>query len=80
MTDCSRRIDVPAHRFNPLSALVGLAVTALGIAVAVFGFDDVDNDPILWGAAIAVFVALILVAVPTRSPRPPADASTATER
>jgi hypothetical protein len=60
---------VPAHRFNPLSALVGIIVIALGAAVAVFGFDDLDNDPIIWGAAIAIFVALILVAIPTRTIR-----------
>jgi hypothetical protein len=58
---------MPPHRFNPLSALLGLAVIALGATVAVFGFDDLENDPIIWGAAIAVFVALILVAIPTRS-------------
>jgi hypothetical protein len=60
---------MPPHRFNPLSALLGLAVVALGATVAVFGFDDLENDPIIWGAAIAVFVALILVAIPTRSAR-----------
>jgi hypothetical protein len=58
---------MPPHRFNPLSALVGLAIIAIGIAVAVFGFDDFDNDPIIWGAAIAIFLALILVAIPTRT-------------
>jgi hypothetical protein len=58
---------MPPHRFNPLSALLGLAVIALGATVAVFGFDDLENDPIIWGAAIAVFVALILVAIPTRT-------------
>jgi hypothetical protein len=62
---------MPPHRFNPLSALVGLAVIALGVTVAVFGFDELDNDPIIWGAAIAVFVALILVAIPTRSATAP---------
>lgn len=60
---------MPRHRFNPLSALVGLALVAIGLTVAVFGFDELDNDPIIWGAAIAVFVALILVAIPTRSAR-----------
>lgn len=54
------------HRFSPMSALVGVAVLAMGIAVAVFGFDHLDDDPIVWGAAAAVFVALILVALPTR--------------
>ena len=61
---------MPPHRFNPLSAVVGLAVIALGVAVSVFGFDELDNDPIVWGAAIAVLVALILMALPTRSTRP----------
>jgi hypothetical protein len=60
---------MPPHRFNPLSALLGIAVVALGATVAVFGFDDLENDPIIWGAAVAVFVALILVAIPTRSTR-----------
>jgi hypothetical protein len=60
---------MPPHRFNPLSALLGLVVLALGATVAVFGFDELDNDPIIWGAAVAVFVALILVAIPSRSAR-----------
>ena len=63
---------MPAHRFNPLSALLGIAMIALGATVAVFGFDDLDNDPVTWGAAIAVFVALILLAIPTRL-KPPAE-------
>jgi hypothetical protein len=66
---------MPPHRFNPLSALVGLTVIALGATVSVFGLDELDNDPIIWGAAIAVFVALILVAIPARTPQPPADDS-----
>ena len=64
---------MPTHRFNPLSALLGIAVIALGAAVAVFGFDDIDNDPVIWGAAIAVFVARIRVAIPTRWKPPPED-------
>jgi xanthine/uracil permease len=73
---------VPPHRFNPLSALVGLVVIALGITVAVFGTDELDNEPIVWGSAIAVLVALILIAVPTRSaPSTIEDSGTAeTER
>ena len=71
---------MPPHRFNPLSALVGLAVVALGAAVAWFGFDGFDNDPIIWGAAIAVFVALILVAIPTRSTSPRSEDSGSTPR
>jgi hypothetical protein len=65
---------VPVHRFNPLSALLGFAMIALGAMVAVFGFDDLDNDPVIWGAAIAVFVALILLAIPTRLKPPSEDA------
>jgi hypothetical protein len=56
---------MPAHRFNPLSALLGIAV---------FLFDETDNEPVMWGAAIAVFVALILVAIPTRLKPPSEDA------
>jgi hypothetical protein len=66
---------MPAHRFNALGALLGIAVIALGAAVAVFGFDEIDNDPVIWGAAIAVFVALILLAIPTRWKPPPEDAN-----
>ena len=61
---------MPRHRFNPLSAIVGVAVLALGITVAVFGFDELENEPVVWGAAIAIFAALILLAVPTRSDTP----------
>ena len=65
---------MPSHRFNLFSALLGIAVIALGATVAVFGFDEIDNDPVIWGAAIAVFVALILLAIPTRlKPPPPED-------
>ena len=63
---------MPAHRFNPLSALLGITMIALGATVAAFGFDEIDNDPVTWGAAIAVFVALILLAIPTHR-RPLSD-------
>ena len=66
---------MPAHRFNPLSALIGIAMIALGAAVAVFGFDEIDNDPATWGgAAIAVLIAFVLLAIPTRRSHPPDDA------
>jgi hypothetical protein len=68
---------MPPHRFNPLSALAGIAVIAVGVLVAVFGFDEVDNEPVIWGAAIAVFAALILLAIPTRLKAPPDDAEDA---
>jgi hypothetical protein len=54
------------HRFSPMTALLGVAVLALGIVVALFGFDRLDDDPVVWGAAAAVFVALIVVAIPSR--------------
>ena len=58
---------MPAHRFNPLSLLVGIAVIALGAGVAVFVFDEIDNDPATWGgAAIAVLIAFVLLAIPMR--------------
>ena len=58
---------MPAHRFNPLSLLIGIAVIALGAGVALFGFDEIDNDPATWGgAAIAVLIACVLLAIPMR--------------
>ena len=58
---------MPTHRFNPVSLLVGIAVIALGIGVALFGFDEVDNDPATWGgAAIAVLIVCVLLAIPMR--------------
>jgi peptidoglycan/LPS O-acetylase OafA/YrhL len=66
---------MPAHRFNPVSALIGIALIALGAAVAVFGFDAIDNDPATWGgAAIAVLIAFVLLAIPTRQQPTPDDA------
>jgi hypothetical protein len=62
-----------AHPFNPLSALLGIALIALGTVVALFGFDEIDHDPVIWGAAIAVFAALILLAIPTRLKPPSGD-------
>lgn len=70
---------MPPHRFNPLSALVGVVIVAVGAAVAVFGFDRIDDDPMLWAAAGAVFVALILVAIPARSARGAEDPSLTTQ-
>ena len=63
---------MPAHRFNPVSLLVGIAVIAVGAGVALFGFDEVDNDPATWGgAAVAVLIACVLLAIPTRAKAPP---------
>ena len=40
--------------------------------VALFGFDEIDNDPAIWGgAAIAVLIAFVLLAIPTRAKAPP---------
>ena len=58
---------MPTHRFRPLSLFVGIAVIALGVGVALFGFDEIDNDLATWGgAAIAVLIACVLLAIPMR--------------
>lgn len=62
----TERADMTPHRPSPIAALVGVAVLATGIVVGLFGVDRLGHDPVVWGAAAAVFVALILVAIPTR--------------
>ena len=68
--ELERELTMTPHRFSPMTALLGVAVLAMGIVVSLFGVDRLGDDPIVWGAAAAVFVALILVALPVRSAEP----------
>jgi hypothetical protein len=53
------------HPFRPLDAVLGLAVVLLGMLVAVFGFEDVENDNVVvWCAIGAVVIGLALIPWP----------------
>jgi hypothetical protein len=53
------------HPFRPLDAVLGLAVVLLGILVAVFGFEDVEDDNVVvWCAIGAVVIGLALIPWP----------------
>jgi hypothetical protein len=55
------------HPFRPLDAVLGLAVVLLGVLVAVFGFEDVDEDNVvMWCAIGAVVIGLALIPWPRR--------------
>ncbi len=49
-----------AHPFQPLAAVLGIGVIALGVLVAVFGVGRVDDDALVW---VAVGVALLGIAL-----------------
>jgi hypothetical protein len=55
------------HPFRPLDAVLGLVVVLLGVLVAVFGFEDVDDDNVvMWCAIGAVVIGLALIPWPRR--------------
>ena len=55
------------HPFRPLDAVLGLVVVLLGVLVAVFGFEDVEDDNVvLWCAIGAVVIGLALIPWPRR--------------
>jgi hypothetical protein len=62
------------HPFRPLDAVLGLAVVLLGVLVAVFGFEDVDEDNVvMWCAIGAVVIGLALIPWPHRESRSAAE-------
>jgi hypothetical protein len=55
------------HPFRPLDAVLGLAVVLLGVLVAVFGFEDVEDDNVvMWCAIGAAVIGLALIPWPRR--------------
>lgn len=59
-----------AHPFQPFTALIGLAVIALGVVVATFGVGDVATSLPVWLAGGAAAVGLAVI--PWRRRRPTA--------
>ena len=49
------------HPFQPLVAVLGLALVALGILVATFGFEGIGDDALVWAAVAAGVVVVALI-------------------
>jgi hypothetical protein len=58
---------VRSHPFRPLDAVLGLGVIAVGVLVAVFGFEDLDEDNVfIWLVIAAGVLGLSLLPWPHR--------------
>jgi hypothetical protein len=58
---------VRPHPFRPLDAVLGLALIAVGVLVAVFGFEDLDEDNVfIWLVIAAGILGLSLLPWPHR--------------
>jgi hypothetical protein len=58
---------VRPHPFRPLDAVLGVTVVAVGVLVAVFGFENLDEDNVfIWLAIGAGLVGLSLLPWPHR--------------
>ncbi len=56
------------HPFRPLDAVLGLALVLLGVLVAVFGFENLDDDNVvMWCAIAAGVIGLALLPWPRRT-------------
>ena len=61
------------HPFRPLDAVLGLALVLLGVLVAVFGFENLDDDNVVvWCAIAAGVIGLALLPWPRRTESTPA--------
>jgi hypothetical protein len=68
---------VRPHRFRPFDVVLGIAVVIVGVLVATFGFEGLDEDPVfVWLVIGAGVIGLSLLpwphrrAVPTAVPAP----------
>jgi hypothetical protein len=67
---------VRAHPFRPLDVVIGIAVVIVGVLVAVFGFEDLDEDNVfVWLVIGAGVLGLSLLPWPhlkrSAAPSPP---------
>jgi membrane protease YdiL (CAAX protease family) len=58
------------HPFQPFTALLGIALIILGVLVAVFGFEQIGDDALVWAAVAAGVVGLALIPWRGRRTRP----------
>ena len=62
-----------SHPFRPFDAVLGLAVIAIGVLVAVFGFEDLDEDNVfIWLVIAGGVLGLSLLPWPHRRAAEPA--------
>jgi len=62
---------VKSHPFRPFDAVLGLAVIAIGVLVAVFGFEDLDEDNVfIWLVIAGGVLGLSLLPWPHRRTGP----------
>jgi hypothetical protein len=52
---------VESHPFQPLAAVVGAVLVALGVLVATFSLGRVDDDALVWVAIAAVLAGVALI-------------------
>jgi hypothetical protein len=52
---------VEAHPFQPLAAVVGAVLVAVGVLVATFSLGRVDDDALVWVAIAAALAGLALI-------------------
>jgi hypothetical protein len=71
---------VKAHPFRPLDAVLGLGVIAVGVLVAVFGFEELDEDNVfVWLVIAAGVLGLSLLPWPHRRGVEPVSVAPAPE-
>jgi hypothetical protein len=65
---------VRPHPFRPFDVVLGIAVAIVGVVVATFGFEGLDEDNVfVWLAIGAGVIGLSLLPWPHRRPTPSAD-------
>ena len=62
--DACDREEVDSHPFQPLDAVLGAVLVAVGVLVAMFGFEGVDDNVFVWVAIGAVLAGIALIPWP----------------
>jgi hypothetical protein len=56
------------HRFRPFHAVLGVAMMIVGVLVAVFGFEQIEDDSLMvWAAVAAAVIGASLLPWPRRA-------------
>jgi hypothetical protein len=52
---------VKPHPFQPLAAVLGIGVIALGVLVTMFGVERLEDDVLVWTAVGAALIGVALI-------------------